>query len=92
MTPADLSGRGHQKEEIWLSPMTKVPTPVEMSNGQTDNTNNALNKYKPKIGWDKVLRAVSEPCWHVTPIMNALWEPLWIRQKLKLGKKVDLIG
>ena len=30
-----------KKEEIWLSPMTKAPTPTEMSKGQTDNTNNA---------------------------------------------------
>ena len=30
-----------KKEEIWLSPMTKAPTPAEMSKGQSDNTNNA---------------------------------------------------
>ena len=30
-----------RKEEIWLSPMTKAPTPAEMSKGQSDNTNNA---------------------------------------------------
>ena len=30
-----------QKEEIWLSPMTKTPTPAEMLKGQSDNTNNA---------------------------------------------------
>ena len=30
-----------KKEEIWLSPMTKNPTPTEMSKGQSDNTNNA---------------------------------------------------
>ena len=30
-----------KKEEIWLSPMTKAPTPTEMSKGQSDNTNNA---------------------------------------------------
>ena len=27
-----------KKEEIWLSPMTKAPTPTEMSKGQSDNT------------------------------------------------------
>ena len=26
-----------KKEEIWLSPMTKAPTPTEMSKGQSDN-------------------------------------------------------
>ena len=30
-----------KKEEIWPSPMTKAPTPTEMSKGQSDNTNNA---------------------------------------------------
>ena len=30
-----------KKEEIWLSPMTKAPTPTEMSKGQSENTNNA---------------------------------------------------
>ena len=33
------------KEEIWLSPMTKAPTPAEMSKGQSDNTNNATKKF-----------------------------------------------
>ena len=32
-------------EEIWLSPMTKAPTPTEMSKGQSDNTNNATKKF-----------------------------------------------
>ena len=36
-----------KKEEIWLSPMTKAPTPTEMSKGQSDNTNNATKKLKP---------------------------------------------
>ena len=30
-----------KKEKIWPSPMTKAPTPTEMSKGQNDNTNNA---------------------------------------------------
>ena len=30
-----------KKEKIWLSPMTKSPTPAEMSKGQSDNTKNA---------------------------------------------------
>ena len=33
--------REDKKEEIWLSPKTKAPTPTEMSKGQSDNTNNA---------------------------------------------------
>ena len=34
-----------KKEEIWLSPMTKAPTPTEMSKGQNDNTSNATKKF-----------------------------------------------
>ena len=34
-----------KKEEIWLSPMTKAPTPTEMSKGQSDNINNATKKF-----------------------------------------------
>ena len=30
-------GSLEKKEEIWLSPMTKTPTPAEMSKGQSDN-------------------------------------------------------
>ena len=30
-----------KKEEIWLSPMTKAPTPTEKSKKQRDNTKNA---------------------------------------------------
>ena len=31
------TGIRDNKEEIWLSPMTKAPTPTEMSKGQSDN-------------------------------------------------------
>ena len=34
-----------KKKKIWLSPMTKAPTPVEMSKGQSDNTNNATKSF-----------------------------------------------
>ena len=34
-----------KKEEIRPSPMTKAPTPTEMSKGQSDNTNNATKKF-----------------------------------------------
>ena len=35
-----------KKEEIWLGPMTKTPTPTEKSKKQRDNTKNAT---KPSI-------------------------------------------
>ena len=42
-----------KKEEIWLSPMTKAPTPTEMSKGQSDNTNNATkNSIKQRLRTD----------------------------------------
>ena len=43
----DLIGEKNQekKEEIWLSPMTKAPTPTEMSKGQSDNTNNVTKMF-----------------------------------------------
>ena len=34
-----------KKEEMWLSPMIKDPTPAEMSKGQSENTNNATKKF-----------------------------------------------
>ena len=34
-----------KKEEIWRSPITKAPTPTEMSKGQSDNTYNATNMF-----------------------------------------------
>ena len=36
---------GDKKEEILPSPMTKAPTPTEMSKGQSDNTNKATKKF-----------------------------------------------
>ena len=42
-----------KKEEIWLSPMTKAPTPTEMSKGQSDNTNNATKTFDFSSSWQK---------------------------------------
>ena len=44
-TKIHVIGRQEKKEEIWLSSMTKAPTPTEMSKGQSDNTNNATEKF-----------------------------------------------
>ena len=44
MYPVELEIK-EKKEEIWPSPMTKAPTPTEMSKGQSDNTNNATKKF-----------------------------------------------
>ena len=34
------SKRQEKREEIWLSPMAKAPTPIENSNKQRDNRKN----------------------------------------------------
>ena len=47
-----------KKEEIWLSPMTKAPTPTEMSKRLSDNTNNATKKFDYTAVADQ-LRTVS---------------------------------
>ena len=41
ITFQDIVMDKEKKEEIWLSPMTKAPSPAEMSKGQSDVTNNA---------------------------------------------------
>ena len=34
-----------KRKENWLSPMTKAPTPIEMSKGQRDNNKNATKMF-----------------------------------------------
>ena len=47
-----------KKEGIWPSPMTKAPTPTEMSKGQSDNADNATKKFDKTAIADR-LRTVS---------------------------------
>ena len=60
---------------IWLSPVTKAPTPAEMSIGQSDNTNNVTKKFDYTAGAD-LLRTVS---WsnngHPTGVVNLVYGP-----------------
>ena len=37
--------RTREKGRDLISPMTKAPIPAEMSNGQSDTTNNVTNKF-----------------------------------------------
>ena len=64
-----------KKEEIWLSPMTKAPTPAGMPKGQSDNTNNATKKFDDTAVADR-LRTVS---WsnndHPTGVVNLVYGP-----------------
>ena len=64
-----------KKEEIWLSPMTKAPTPAEMSKGQSDNTNNATKKFNYTAVADR-LRTVSWSNYgHPTGVVNLVYGP-----------------
>ena len=47
-----------EKEEIWLSPMTEVLTPIEKSKKQRDNTKNATKNFDYTTIADR-LRTVS---------------------------------
>ena len=70
-TNYDLENR----EEIWLSPMTKAPTPTEMSKGQSDNTNNATKKFDYTAVADR-LRTVSWSNYsHPTGVVNRFTGP-----------------
>ena len=48
MNHRDNAGR-EKKEEIWLSPMTKAPTPTEKSKKQRDNTKKRHQKLRLHI-------------------------------------------
>ena len=70
-----LSSDEEKKEEIWPSPMTKAPTPAEMSKGQSDNTIKATKKFDYTAIADQ-LRTV---CWsnfgHPTGVVNRFTGP-----------------
>ena len=79
MRGGTISILGHgikeKKEEIWLSPMTKAPTPTEMSKGQSDNTNNATKKFDYTAVADR-LRTVSWSNYsHPTGVVNRFTGP-----------------
>ena len=57
-----------KKDNIWLSLMTKAPTPTEMSKGQSDNTNNATKKFDYTAVADDFERSVG-----VTKVIQVVW-------------------
>ena len=64
-----------KKAEIWLSPMTKAHTPTEMSQGQSDKTNNATKKFDHTAVADR-LRTVSWSNYgHPTGVVNLIYGP-----------------
>ena len=64
-----------KKEEIWLSPMTKAPTPTEMSKAQSDNTNSATKKFDYTAVADR-FRTVSWSNYsHPTGVVNRFTGP-----------------
>ena len=64
-----------KKEEIWLSPMIKAPTPAGMSKGQSDNTNNVTKKLDYTAVADR-LRTVSWSNYgHPNGVVILVYEP-----------------
>ena len=62
-------------KEIWLSPMTKAPTPAEMSKEQIENINNATKKVDYTAVADR-LRTVSWSSYgHPTGVVNLVYGP-----------------
>ena len=72
-----VSGRILQenKKEIWLSPMTKAPTPTEMSKGQSDNTNNARQKFDYTVVADRLRTVIWCNYGHPTGVVNLVYGP-----------------
>ena len=64
-----------EKGEIWLSLMTKAPTPADLSKGQDDNTNNVTKKFDYTAVADR-LRTVSWSNYvHPTGVVNLVYGP-----------------
>ena len=75
LTDLIKNGQSEKKEEIWLSPMTKAPTPTEMSKGLSENTNNVTKKCEYTAVADR-LRTVSWSNYsHPTGVVNLVYGP-----------------
>ena len=57
-----------KKEEIWLSPVTKTPTPTEQSKKQRDNIKNATKNFDYTTIADRLGRSVG-----VTAVTQLVW-------------------
>ena len=64
----DVNSHQEKKEEIWLSPVTKAPTPTEKSKKQRDNIKNATKNFDYTTIADR-LRTVSR----VTAVTALVW-------------------
>ena len=62
-------------EEIWLSPMTKAPTPAELSKGQNDNTNNATKKFDYRAVADRLKTVSWSNYGHPNGVVNLVYGP-----------------
>ena len=70
-------------EEIWLSPMTKAPTPKEKSKKQRDNTKNATKNVDYTTIADR-LRTVS---WSNSSHPTGVVKPVYERSTFPLTAK-----
>ena len=64
-----------KKEEIWLSPMTKTPTPTEKSKGQSDNIDNATKKFDYTAVADRLRTVNWSNYGHPTGVINLVYGP-----------------
>ena len=55
--------------------MTKAPTPTEMSNGQSDNTNNATKKFDYTAVADRLKTVSCSNYGHPTGVVNLVYGP-----------------
>ena len=67
-----------KKDEFWLSPMTKVPIPIEMSKGQSNNTNNAIKKFDYTAIADRIMTVSWSNYSHPTGVVNRFTGPTFL--------------
>ena len=63
-----------KKEDIWLSPVTKTPTPTEQSKKQRDNIKNATKNFDYTTIADRLRTVSSSNSSHPTCVVKPLYE------------------
>ena len=76
-----------KKEEIWLSPVTKAPTPTEKSKKQCDNIKNATKNFDYTTIADR-LRTVS---WSNSNHPTGMVKPVYERSTFQLTAKASCV-
>ena len=61
-----------KKEKIWLSPMTKVPTPIEKSKKQRDHIKNATRNFNYRTIADRISTVRWSNSSHPTDVVKSV--------------------